>query len=102
MNNWLRCGLVIAAGILEALGFMGFGLFPLTWVAKVPALIAVRDVALKPAFLLGLLYGVAGNLGGYYWLYHTLVEFGGLGIVASVAVLLLIGAGFGLLFALLM
>lgn len=96
-----RCGLAIAAGVIDALGFIGFGLFPLTWVAKVPALVAVRDTTPRQAFLLGLLYGAVGHLGGYFWLYHTLVEFGGLPVIASVALLLLIAASFGLLFALL-
>lgn len=102
MNLRTRCALAIASGVLEVLGFIGFGLFPLTWIAKVPVLLAVSGQSLRRTFLLGLLYGAVTHLGGYYWLNHALIEFAELGVVVSAALLLLIATGFGLLFALLL
>lgn len=102
MSTGRRCGLAILSGVLDALGFVGFGFFPLTWIAKVPVLLAVRDSTPKRAFWLGLLYGVVAHLGGYYWLGETLVKFSGLSEVVSLALLILVSACFALLFAALM
>lgn len=102
MNRSTRIGLLLVSGILDALGFIGFGLFPLTWIAKVPALLAVSDLAPKRAFFFGLIYGVAGHLGGYFWLGETLVRFSKLPIAVSVFLTVLVAAAFGVSFALLM
>lgn len=98
----MRCALAAASGVLDVLGFAGFGFYPLTWIAKVPVLFAIRDVAPRHAFFLGLLYGTTGHLGGYYWMAGTLREFAGLNAVLS-ALLVAAGAAFlGLICALLM
>jgi len=102
MSIGWRCGLAVLSGVLDALGYIGFGFYPLTWIAKVPVLIAVKDSSVKQSFWLGLLYGVVAHLGGYYWLAETLADFGGLSLVVSMALLLLIAAFFALLFALLL
>jgi apolipoprotein N-acyltransferase len=94
--------LAVAAGVVDCLGFIGFGLFPLTWIAKVPALWAVRGEAPGRAFRLGLIYGLVGHLGGYYWLYHMLVDYGGLPPILSLGTLLLLASYLGLIFGLLL
>jgi apolipoprotein N-acyltransferase len=96
-----QLALALAAGVLDCLGFVGFGLFPLSWVAKVPALRAARGETPRRALLLGLAYGVVAHLGGYYWLYHMLIDFGGLPAVASFGVLLFLATYLGLVFAIL-
>lgn len=102
MSMGWRCGLAILSGVLDALGFIGLGLFPLTWIAKVPVLLAIRDVTPRRAFSLGLIHGTIGHLGGYYWMAGTLRDFAGLGALFS-ALLVVAGAVFlGLIFALLM
>jgi apolipoprotein N-acyltransferase len=73
-----RLALAAGAGVLDALGFVGFGLFPLTWVALVPALAAVRGQSGWHTLGYGLVFGTVANLGGYYWIAHMLTEFGGL------------------------
>lgn len=102
MSIGWRCGLAVLSGIIEVLGFIGFECFPLTWIAKVPVLLAMRESSVKQSFWLGLLYGAVTHLGFYYWLAETLADFGGLSLVVSMALLLLIAASFALLFALLL
>jgi apolipoprotein N-acyltransferase len=57
---------------------VGFGLFPLAWIALVPLLVAIRGETPSRAFGYGLGFGTAANLGGYYWVAHMLTEYGGL------------------------
>ncbi|MBI2466839.1 MAG: apolipoprotein N-acyltransferase, partial [Candidatus Rokubacteria bacterium] len=77
-DTLIRLALSLGAAALEVLGFVGFGLFPLTWVALVPALIAVRGQPPRRVLGYGLVFGTVANLGGYYWVAHMLAEFGGI------------------------
>lgn len=77
MSIRTRLALSLLSGFLEPLGFTGFGFFPLTWIVKVPVLLAVHDLPPRRAFLFAMLYGVIGYFGGYYWLGHTFSVFGG-------------------------
>jgi apolipoprotein N-acyltransferase len=74
----VRLALAVSAGVLDALGFVGFGVFPLIWVALVPALAATRGQPGRRALGYGLVFGTVANLGGYYWIATMLTEFGGL------------------------
>ncbi len=42
MSLRARILLCVLSGVIDPLGFTGFGFFPLTWIAKVPGLLAVR------------------------------------------------------------
>lgn len=77
-DTLIRLALSLGAAALEVLGFVGFGLFPLTWVALVPALLAVRGQPPRRVLGYGLVFGTVANLGGYYWVAHMLAEFGGI------------------------
>src|SRR5262245_18228888 len=74
----VRLALVVSAAALVVLGFIGFGIFPLIWVALVPALVAIRDQPPARVLVYGMVLGTLANLGGYYWMAHMLSEFGGL------------------------
>jgi apolipoprotein N-acyltransferase len=97
-----RLALTLGAAALDVLGFAGFGFFPLTWVALVPALVVIRGQTPGRAAGYGLLLGTAANLGGYYWIAHMLTEFGGLPRPVAWAGLLLLCAYQGIAFALLL
>ena len=73
----VRLALCLAASVLIVLGFVGFGLYPLTWIALVPALLAIRGQPARHALGYGAAVGLVANLGGYYWIAHMLAEFGG-------------------------
>jgi apolipoprotein N-acyltransferase len=82
---WLT---VIGSGTLHFLGFAGFGLWPLCFVALVPLYAVLeRETAAgaspRRVFLLGLLHGFVAYAGGYYWLETMLETFSGYGILAS-------------------
>jgi apolipoprotein N-acyltransferase len=75
--------LAALSGTLYFLGFAGFGIWPLSFVALLPILFAL-DPAASPSplpgkhlFGMGLLFGLVTNLGGYYWLGETLQRFSG-------------------------
>ncbi len=98
MKTRTRIALAVLSGVLEPLGFAGFGLFPLTWIAKVPVLLAVRDLPPRDAFRYGMIYGLIAYFGGYHWLAHTFSTFGGLSPVLAWLGTLLVCSYLGLLF----
>jgi apolipoprotein N-acyltransferase len=84
---WLT---VIASGTLHFLGFAGFGLWPLCFVALVPHYRVLEretnaGASAKRVFALGALHGFVAYAGGYYWLETMLETFSGYGPVASAA-----------------
>ena len=93
-----RLALAAGGGVLCFLGYVGFGLVPLIFVCLVPLLAAVRDAAPGRAFALGLLFGFAANLGGFYWLVHLFTVFAALSVPLAVAGYLLLSLYNGLVF----
>ena len=85
-------GLAAFSGLLYFLGFVGFGQFYLTWLCFVPVLWAVRNASGKRAILLGAIFGLVTNLGGYYWVIHLLTQFADLNVFLATL-------GYGLLCA---
>lgn len=92
--------LSVASGALYFLGFVGFDIFPLTWVCFVPILFAVEEASTKRAILLGALFGTVTNMGGYYWVVHLLMAFAGLSAPLALLGYLLLCAYQGFLLAL--
>src|SRR5262249_45065879 len=72
--------LAAIAGTLYFLGFVGFGLFPLTWICFVPVLAAIASATPRRALLIGTVFGLVTNLGGYYWVIHLLEQFADLSL----------------------
>lgn len=69
--------LAVASGTLIFLGFAGFDIWPLAFVAWAPLLVAVRGQRPALALKLGLLTGLVLDVGGFYWLQTMLVTFSG-------------------------
>lgn len=65
------------SGILYFLAFAGFDVWPLTFVCLVPLYLSLIGQTPKRATWLGLLTGLAMNLGGFYWLVNMLRTFSG-------------------------
>lgn len=93
-----------AGGLLIAVCFLRFALFPLAWVAFVPLLWVVpRAVSARQAAKLGFVAGLATNLPAFYWLVYTIHVFGGFGVALATlfyVTLTLFTAGQFVLFAL--
>ncbi|HEY6880735.1 MAG TPA: apolipoprotein N-acyltransferase, partial [Polyangiales bacterium] len=81
----VRYALGALTGTLYFLGWAGFDLWPLAFVAFVPMILAIdpehddegRPLTWKPVFGVGFFAGLAMNLGGFYWLSSTLRSFSG-------------------------
>ncbi|HEY6937857.1 MAG TPA: apolipoprotein N-acyltransferase, partial [Terriglobales bacterium] len=105
LDAWL---LAILSGVLQILAFPLPNLYPLSWIAIAPLLVAVlrarepEEIRLPaglvqrylPAtafqgFLLGYLSGVMWYAGTCYWVYHTMHQYGGLSAPAAAGILVL-------------
>jgi apolipoprotein N-acyltransferase len=95
----VKLALAAAGGVLAFLGYVGFGYVPLIFVCLVPLLVAIDGAAPGRAFGLGLVFGVAGNLGAFYWIVHLLSVFAALSLPLAVAGYLLLCVYNGLVFA---
>ena len=104
-DAWL---LAILSGVLQILAFPLPDLYPLSWVAVAPLLVAIlrarepEDIHLPAAlaqkffpakawqgFLLGYLSGIIWYAGTCYWVYHTMHQYGGLSAPAAAGILVL-------------
>jgi len=78
------CGVAAGGGLLVAVCFLRFALFPLAWVAFVPILWAIgRAASSRQAAAIGLVAGLATNLPAFYWLVYTIHVFGGFGMALA-------------------
>ena len=76
----LPYGLSAFGGVLAFLGFAGFDLWPLAFVAFIPlfaALDLVRARGTRSVLAVATLFGFVANWGGYYWLMYVLNVFSG-------------------------
>ncbi len=87
--------LAALSGALYVLGYAGFDVWPLAFVALVPVLVAVARLPLdRPGLALrvGLLFGAVVQLAGYRFLVSTLHEFSGLPLPICLVVFGLLSA----------
>lgn len=79
--------LAAVSGALYFLGFAGFGIWPLSYVALIPALwaldpaVEVVPLTRRQVLLVGFLIGLVLNIGGFYWVASTLKSFSGFSYV---------------------
>ena len=90
--------LAVLAGALLILPFRAETLYPLTWIALVPLLYAIRGQKLVHAAGLGWLAGTAAHVIGVYWLIGTMVRFGGIHPAISLVLFVLIAAALGTIY----
>lgn len=78
--------LLAISATLMFLGFAGFGIWPLAFVAIIPALFVFDPLETRGGFerpvgrwffLRALFFGYVAELGGFYWLINTLLDFSG-------------------------
>lgn len=67
----------ILSGVLYFVAFAGIDIWPLTFVCLVPLYLSLIGQTPKRATWLGLLTGLAMNVGGFYWLVGMLKTFSG-------------------------
>lgn len=92
-------GLASLAGVLYFLGFVGFGIWPLSFVAFVPWLFALRTAPTwKAALRRSWWMGFVTMVGGFFWVVHLLRQFAHLPEALSIGGMLLLALAQGLLF----
>lgn len=99
---WVSAAIAIFAVGLEVLGFAGIDIWPLTFPAFVLFFFVLdreRQVSGWRVWWLGMIYGLAGNLGGYYWLIETMERFSGFSFVPSFLMATLVCGYQGISFA---
>jgi apolipoprotein N-acyltransferase len=77
LPTWLAVFGVVVSSVLSWLAYAGTDIWPLSFVAFVPLLLALRGSSPKRAFRLGLLAGTVMNFLGFYWLLTMLKTFSG-------------------------
>jgi apolipoprotein N-acyltransferase len=77
VGPWTARGLATLSIVLCPLGFAGFDLWPLAFIAWVPLLLALRGQSPKRALWLGWYAGFGMTMIGFYWLTTMLEEFSG-------------------------
>jgi len=92
-------GYATLSGILTVLSFPKTDLWPLAWVAMIPALVALHDAVtsgLRRIAAIGLVFGFVTGAGKVYWITETVASYGGLpwilGFVCTAIVALLLGS----------
>jgi apolipoprotein N-acyltransferase len=97
----------LASGIALVFSFPPFDLFPLAFLALVPFLVSLWPMTPGRAFKAGLFMGIPYFFGTQYWIYHSVHYYGGMPLVPSLAVVLLLSLYqslytglFGLIFSL--
>lgn len=78
------------SGLLLVLCFPTIDLFGLAWIALVPLLLSLYDKKPKQAFMAGLFLGIPYFFGTLYWIYHSINHYGGVSLVASIAIVTLL------------
>jgi apolipoprotein N-acyltransferase len=85
------CALAALSGVLWFLACADFDIWPLAWVAMVPALwVTERAATRRRALFYGWLAGLVANVGGFYWITGLLSRFAHLPFALSLLGLLLL------------
>ena len=82
--------LVLVSGILLVLAFPKISWSFLAWIAFGPLFIALDNKSPRERFKLGYLFGIIYSLGVFYWVTYSMRYYGGLGLLTSCAILLLL------------
>ena len=90
LQNLITYGPAFISGLLLVLCFPTIDLFLVAWVALVPFLISLYDKGPKQAFRSGIVLGVPYFFGTLYWIYHSINHFGGVSLIGSVAIVVLL------------
>ena len=90
LQNLITYGPAFISGLLLVLCFPTIDLFLVAWVALVPFLISLYDKDPKQSFRAGIVLGVPYFFGTLYWIYHSINHYGGVSLIGSVAIVVLL------------
>ncbi|MDA8169339.1 MAG: apolipoprotein N-acyltransferase [Nitrospiraceae bacterium] len=78
------------SGLALVFAFAPFDVYPLAWVALVPFFLAIKDLPMRQSFKAGFMMGMFYFFGTTYWIYHSMHEFGGIPLVPSLLIVILL------------
>lgn len=84
MRNLL---LALSAGLLYAVSFPSYNLWPLAWVWVVPLLYVLEGSAPRERFACGMVSGLVAWAGILYWIAYVMEAYGGMGLFTAAALL---------------
>jgi apolipoprotein N-acyltransferase len=90
MKKLLKYLPAVLSGILIMLAFPMFDLYLLAWAAFIPLLLSLWKKTPGEAFQAGFVFGIVYFFGTLYWIYHSINYYGGLSLVSSLSVVLLL------------
>ena len=90
--NRRSLALAAASGLLLALSFPSFDLYPLAWISLVPLLIAIQGTTSKDAFLLGGIAGIVFFSITISWLANSLHQYADIPFIPAALITLLLCA----------
>ncbi|MBI5044133.1 MAG: hypothetical protein HZC10_09980 [Nitrospirae bacterium] len=85
-----------SSGVLIALSFPRFDLYPLAWVSLIPLLVVLKDKDKKETFLFGWLAGLVFFLITIYWVTITMHNYGKVPMPVSYAIMFLLALYLGI------
>jgi apolipoprotein N-acyltransferase len=75
-RDLVAIGLAVLSGVLWVMACADIDIWPLAWIAMLPALWAIdRAPTTRRALLFGWITGLVANLGGFYWITGLLTRF---------------------------
>ncbi len=90
--NRRSLALAASSGIMLAAAFPATDWYPVVWISLVPLLIAVKEQTVKNAFLLGGIMGILFFALEIHWLAGSIANYGGIPLILSSFVTLLLCA----------
>ena len=89
-KNFIEYVPAIISGCLLVLCFPAVDFFAVAWIALVPFLLSLYGKSPKQAFKTGVVLGMPYFLGTLYWIYYSINHYGGMSLIGSLAVVVLL------------
>jgi apolipoprotein N-acyltransferase len=93
-----RVYLSVLSGLLYAISFPDYSLWPVAWVCMVPLFLSLEDRSPGQAFLQGMAAGMVAWGGVVYWIAYVMNTYGGLNLLTAALMLLFLMAYLSLYF----
>lgn len=103
-SPWAQVLLAVLSGAFIVLSVPTFDILFLAWIGFVPLMAACASpgTSNRRAFMLGWIMGIVTHMGGFYWLFSTMIRFGNLHPGLAFAIFIIFGLASGLAFGLVM
>lgn len=91
-GNGIKYVLSAFSGLMLVFAFAPYDLYGLAWVALVPFFLAIEGMPAGGAARAGFTMGMFYFFGTTYWIYHSMHDYGGMSLLASLAAVIALAA----------